>query len=331
MTTIDLKCDDGKIFPVDIKAAKMSTIIQTMLMNINCGTEGTNKKKKDSLSIPNIKSNVLKKVIEWCEEHKSEETAKDDTIQEASKNNDDNKSRQIYELSDWEQQFIKSVNSIDKDGKSMLFDLAIAAKDLDIVSLQNIITMEIAKLMKDKKQEEIRDLFKVRHPDAKPIGPIKNIRLQSSDEKIFSVDVEAAKMSGTIKTMFEDLSIESSDVKGDIKEVLPIPNCDSIVLKKVIDWCEHHKDDIESEKDSDSPKEDVYEMNDWDKEFIQTVNSVNELGQSLIFDLIIAANYLNIPGLNDLAVTEVAKMMRGKSQDEIRDLFKLKNDKLASD
>jgi len=78
-------------------------------------------------------------------------------------------------------------------------------------------------------------------------------------------------------------------------------------------------------------KDNTYELNGWDKEYIESVNTINDKGQSMIFDLIIAANYLNIPGLNDLAVTEVAKMMRGKSQDEIRDLFKLKNDKLATD
>ena len=131
--------------------------------------------------------------------------------------------------------------------------------------------------------------------------------------------------------MFEDLGIGSSYVSEDIKEVLPIPNCDSEVLQKVIDWCDHHKDDIESEKDLNENKENTYELNGWDKEYIESVNTINDKGQSMIFDLIIAANYLNIPGLNDLAVTEVAKMMRGKSQDEIRDLFKLKDDKLVAD
>ena len=329
---IELKSSDGKIFPVDIDAAKLSATIHTMLMDLHIGKDGSIHEIKDPVPLTNVKSDVLAKVIEWCEEHKHEPKPNEATAQKgASKDIENDKTCQLYELSDWDQKFIDSINSVDKDGKSMIFDMAMAAKDLNIPSLQKVTTMEIAKLMKDKKQDEIRELFKLTHPDAKPKGPKKNISLRSSDEKLFLVDVEAAKMSGTIKTMFEDLGIESLDIKEDIKEVLPIPNCDSIVLQKVIDWCEHHKDDIEQDQGANDPKEDIYELKGWDKDYIESVNSVNELGQSMIFDLIIAANYLNIPGLNDLAVTEVAKMMRGKSQDEIRDLFKLKNDKLVAD
>ena len=332
MATVELQSNDGKIFPLDIKAAKLSLTIQTMLLDIHGEEEDTVRKSKGPIVLSGVNGKVLEKVMEWCEEHKNDEQPNEDDKEKAACiDAGDNTTRELYDLSGWDEQFMSSINAVDNDGKSMLFDVAIAAKDLNIPSLQNMTTMEIAKLMKDKKQEEIRDLFKLRHPDAKPIGPKKNIKLKSCDEKLFLVDVEAAKMSGTIKTMFEDLGIGSSNVSEEIKEVLPIPNCDSEVLQKVIDWCDHHKDDIESEKDLHESKEDTYELNGWDKEYIESVNTINDKGQSMIFDLIIAANYLNIPGLNDLAVTEVAKMMRGKSQDEIRDLFKLKNDKLVAD
>jgi S-phase kinase-associated protein 1 len=197
--------------------------------------------------------------------------------------------------------------------------------------------MEIARLMKDKKEEDIRDLFKLTHPDAKPKGPSKKITLQSGDGKDFLVDVEAAKMSVTIRTMLDDLGIESSSVDDEIKDILPIPNCNAAVLEKVILWCEHHKDDVEPEKKEPESKavsvasKDPYELEGFDFEYIKAVNHVSTIGQSLIFDLIIAANYLNIPGLNDLCITEVANMLRGKSQEEIRYVFNLKNDKLIGE
>ena len=34
-----------------------------------------------------------------------------------------------------------------------------------------------------------------------------------------------------------------------MKEALPLPNIDSKVLRKVIDWCEQHKNDPEPQKE----------------------------------------------------------------------------------
>uniref|UniRef100_A0A0E9X2H4 SKP1 component POZ domain-containing protein n=1 Tax=Anguilla anguilla TaxID=7936 RepID=A0A0E9X2H4_ANGAN len=65
------------------------------------------------------------------------------------------------------------------------------------------------------------------------------IKLQSSDGEIFEVDVEIAKQSVTIKTMLEDLGM---DDEGD-DDPVPLPNVNAAILKKVIQWCTHHKDD----------------------------------------------------------------------------------------
>ncbi len=55
-----------------------------------------------------------------------------------------------------------------------------------------------------------------------------SIKLQSSDGEVFSVDVEIAKQSVTIKTMLEDLGMDEDD-----EEVVPLPNVNAAILKKV--------------------------------------------------------------------------------------------------
>ena len=337
---IKLKSNDGKIFSVDLETAKKSETIDTMLADLqieaNGGTEdGSLPDIKDLVPIPNVNAKVLKKVLEWCEQHKNDEKSPETT---AAKKTDNHKSYHSYELKGWDKEFLNSINHVSETGKSMLFDVTIAANYLHIPGLVDIVTKEIANLMKDKKAEEIRDIFKLTDPDKKQRGPTTKLTLQSSDGKNFLVSVEAAKMSVTIRTMLEDLSIENGAVDNVIKQILPIPKVDAEVLQKVIDWCEeHYDDDLALDKTDSLPNEEhssgthTHELEGWDKEFINSINSVNKLGQSMLFDIIIAANYLDIPGLNRLAVAEVARMMRGKSQDDIRDLFKLKNDKLVGD
>ena len=62
-----------------------------------------------------------------------------------------------------------------------------------------------------------------------------SIKLQSSDGEIFPVDVEIAKQSVTIKTML-DLGMDEED-----EELVPLPNMNAAILKKVIQWATYHK------------------------------------------------------------------------------------------
>ena len=127
------------------------------------------------------------------------------------------------------------------------------------------------------------------------------IKLQSSDGEVFSVDVEIAKQSVTIKTMLEDLGMEDGD------EVVPLPNINAAILKKVIQWSTYHKDD--------PPQPEAESTNDiisWDSDFLK-------VDQGTIFELTLAANYLDIKGLLDVTCKTVANnMIKGKSVEELR-------------
>lgn len=142
-----------------------------------------------------------------------------------------------------------------------------------------------------------------------------SIKLQSSDGEIFEVDVEIAKQSVTIKTMLEDLGM---DDEGD-DDPVPLPNVNAAILKKVIQWCTHHKDDPPPPEDDENKEKRTDDIPVWDQEFLK-------VDQGTLFELILAANYLDIKGLLDVTCKTVANMIKGKTPEEIRKTFNIKND-----
>lgn len=46
----------------------------------------------------------------------------------------------------------------------------------------------------------------------------------------------------------------------------------------------------------------------------------------MLFEIILVVNYLNMKGLLDLTCMTVANMMKGKTSEEIRKTFNIKND-----
>ncbi|KAK5182205.1 hypothetical protein LTR44_005216 [Exophiala sp. CCFEE 6388] len=142
----------------------------------------------------------------------------------------------------------------------------------------------------------------------------KNLILQSSDSEDISVEREVAERSVLIKNMVGDLGEEA------MEEPIPIPNVNAAVLKKVIEWCQHHKHDPPStnEDDSDSRKK-TTDIEEWDQKFMQ-------VDQEMLFEIILAANYLDIKALLDVGCKTVANMIKGKSPEEIRKTFNIQND-----
>lgn len=147
-----------------------------------------------------------------------------------------------------------------------------------------------------------------------------NIKLRSSDGETFEVDVEIIKCSTTIRTMVENLGIDEEET-----EVVPLPNVTSTILKKVLEWATYHKDDPQVMEDDDDYQENHTDnMSPWDVEFLN-------VNQSTLFELIVAANYLDIKKLLELACKKVANLIKGKTPEEIRETFSIKNEFTGSE
>uniref|UniRef100_A0A669F5V7 S-phase kinase-associated protein 1 n=1 Tax=Oreochromis niloticus TaxID=8128 RepID=A0A669F5V7_ORENI len=134
------------------------------------------------------------------------------------------------------------------------------------------------------------------------------IKLQSSDGEIFEVDVEIAKQSVTIKTMLEDLGM---DDEGD-DDPVPLPNVNAAILKKVIQWCTHHKDDPPPPEDDENKEKRTDDIPVWDQEFLKLSLCALSPPPSLLQLLI--------------HISTVANMIKGKTPEEIRKTFNIKND-----
>ena len=141
------------------------------------------------------------------------------------------------------------------------------------------------------------------------------IKLQSFDGEVFPVDVEIAKQSVIIKTMLEDLGMDEEDDE----DVVPLPNVNAAILKKVIEWATYHKDDPPLPEDDENKEKRTDDICSWDADFLK-------VDQGTLFELIMAANYLDIKGLLDVTCKTVANMIKGKTPEQIRKTFNIKND-----
>jgi len=125
------------------------------------------------------------------------------------------------------------------------------------------------------------------------------VSLKSSNDELFDVNEAVAFESQTIKNVTEDTGIAST---------IPLPNISNKILSKVIEYWKYH---VEAHKPADE-KSAISEdkIKTWDQEFVK-------VDQATLFDLILAANYLNIKNILDLTCQTMADMIKGRNPDEI--------------
>ncbi|KDP37222.1 hypothetical protein JCGZ_06278 [Jatropha curcas] len=141
----------------------------------------------------------------------------------------------------------------------------------------------------------------------------KKITLKTSDEVIFELEEQYALVSQTIKHMIEDGCADST---------IPLPNVNSRTMAKVIEYIKKHHELAAEGKDKNYAGEESEELKSWDANFVKEIRP----DQDILFDVILASNFLDIQDLLDLLCKEVASMMSGKTVEEIRKIFHIKND-----
>ncbi|CAL5086229.1 unnamed protein product [Urochloa decumbens] len=155
------------------------------------------------------------------------------------------------------------------------------------------------------------------------------ITLISSDNERFEVAEAAATLSQTIRHMIEDGCTDGG---------VPLPNVTGSILAKVIEYCNKHAPAAtasaeaaagegssssaaaaEGSSSSAAAVPSTEELKVFDDAFV-------DVEIPALFDLILAANYLDIKGLLEITCQKVADCIKDKTPEQIREIFNIKND-----
>lgn len=132
------------------------------------------------------------------------------------------------------------------------------------------------------------------------------------EENKVEVTHKAACMSELVKTkLFDDDDERVPEILLDVTKR---------VLDLVVIFLNKHKDDPMKEIQKPIPTNDLKAIvGEWDANFI-------DLEEGEIFEVFLAAKYLDIPSLLDLGACKVACMVKGKEPEEIQKLFNIEPD-----
>ena len=140
-----------------------------------------------------------------------------------------------------------------------------------------------------------------------------NLVLVSSDNQKIEIDIESAQKSHLLKGLITDFNSQ--------QEPIQLPDIKYDILKKVVEYLTYYKDKTPKDIPKPMPSANLSEVIDeWD------VNFINSIELDGVFDLINAANYMDINSLLDLACAKIASLMKGKSAQEIRAMFNIECD-----
>ena len=139
----------------------------------------------------------------------------------------------------------------------------------------------------------------------------KVILISSDGEKI-EISAKAAMRSTLIKDSIQDcrddvIEFTANNVKGNI-------------LKKIVEYLEHYKDTEPKEIERPLPSQNFKEcVDEFDFNF-------TDIDLDMIFEIVLASNYLDIKPLLELASAKVASILKGKTTEEIRRTFNITNE-----
>ena len=131
------------------------------------------------------------------------------------------------------------------------------------------------------------------------------------DGETIEVDKEIACKSILVKGIVDD---------NDVNDEIPLPTVKKAILEKIIEFCEYIHKNSPPEIDKPLRSSELRDVvNEWYANFVN-------LEQEVLFELIMAANFLDIKSLLELACAKVSSIIKGMTIPEMRKYFNIEND-----
>lgn len=163
----------------------------------------------------------------------------------------------------------------------------------------------------------------------------KTIRLLSNDGTILPIDLKAILLSQTVKDMLgETRMTETFDETEDDDTVVPLANVSGSALKITVDYLERYQEhpedaleyDPKAKKDPNVPNSKDYvnprelPLSEWETAFFQ------DMPLPLLFEMVMAANYMDIKPMQRAAMRTIALLIKPKSPRGIKEMFGVRRD-----
>ena len=138
-----------------------------------------------------------------------------------------------------------------------------------------------------------------------------SVILISSDDIKFSVPVAVANCSGLVKSMIED--------ETDYSDPIPIMGVNAENLTKLIAFCAHFLEEPMPEIEK------PIRSNVFSDIVPPWYDTFADMDHAALFQLVEAANYMDVKPLLDLICAKIASMIKDKSVEDIRSTFQIPN------
>lgn len=137
------------------------------------------------------------------------------------------------------------------------------------------------------------------------------VKLTTMDGETVEVEKEIACKSILIRGIVDDSGVE---------EEIPLPAIKRAILDKIIEYCRYINSNQEPEIEKPLRTTQLSDVvSEWYANFVN-------IDQEVLFELILAANFMDIKSLLELACAKVASLIKGMTIPEIREFFNIEND-----